>query len=805
MDGNRPGSEQDTYRTAMSRLNRLAGKAWLVLWVERLWPLLWPPVGICLLFFIVSWLGVWFILPDIARLAFLAAFALGFLYSLRHFLTLRRPQIEDALRRIDRDSGDNHGQAETFADSLALGRDKPATRELWILHRKRAAAAIPGMKVTPPHVDMARYDRYAVRAGLVLATIASAFIAGPEKMERLDAAFRGVSLLGSESRGNLADGWINPPVYTGLPPQIIDFGETRKALRAPVGSLVVIRSRKDEGIDIKAEKGLRQEGFSAQQGAKLEERHFVLEGDSRLTVSSGLFSKSQLEIQAVPDLPPSIALAGGPEVNNRGIVTLPYRGSDDYGIVEIKGITRLAGSSRPLIAPPEFVLAPPRLNESDKTLRQTLDLTSHPLAGIPLELTLVARDGAGQEGRSETITFTLPERPFTIPLARALIEQRRRLIMDAGNRRSVQTAIEALLIAPEQFTPQWSVFLGLRNVTMQLRRARSGNGLITAADWLWAMALQIEDGSLPEAERNLRDAQQKLQDALERGASDREIAQLSENMREAMNRYLKELAERMARDGNQAGDMQQPPADMTINSDDLSRMLDKFEQLMREGKTAEAQQLLDQMRSIFESLQTARPQMSSPMAQEMNRAMKEANRLLQEQRRLRDDTYDRDRRQQLYGEGGQPQSSEEPSLDQRQQELRQQLQQLQGQMRKLGLEPEQGMEEAEQAMREAEQALGDDRGSEAVDAQGRAIDALQRGAKGMAQQGQQMMGNNRPGTNSGAGEGNGRTNGIDSKANTPGSRERARQLMEQLRKKLSEPTRPKDELDYFERLLRQDR
>lgn len=809
MGGNLPGSEQDTYHKAMSQLNRLAGRAWFVLAVERLWPVLWPPIGVALLFLSVSWLGLWLVLPGTIRLVLLAGFALGFLYSLKGFLSFRRPQVEDTLRRIDRDSGARHGQAETFIDKLALSRETAATQELWILHRKQAAATIPAMRVARPHPDMPRRDRYAIRAGVILTVIASAFIAGPEKSERLEAAFRGFGFTAGENAQQLADGWITPPNYTGLPPQIISFTEEQKTLLAPVDSSVVIRSQKGGGAEITTEAGLKQEGAAAKQSVKssqdkLEEHRFTLEGNARLTLRSGMFGKAQLDIEAIPDTPPVIAFEGEPSTNNRGVISLAFSGSDDYGIIELKGATRLAVPNRALVPPPEFSLTPPAMSDANKPLRQTVDLTDHPLAGLPVELTLIARDGAGQEGRSQTITFTLPERPFTVPLARALVELRQKLVLNPDNRPMVLIGIDALLIAPAKFTPQWGVYLGLRQVSRLLRRARSSGDLLAVSDWLWAMAVQIEDGSLPEAERNLKDAQQKLQDAVERGASDREIAQLSEALREAMNRYLQELGQRMAQEGQQTADM--PPADMTINSEDLARMLDKFEQLMRDGKTAEAQQLLDQLRNIFDSLQMGRPnnRMTDPMAREMAQAMKDANRLLHEQRRLRDGTYDRDRKQQLYGEG--EQQGDEQSLDQRQQALRQQLQELQRKMRGIGLEAEQGMEEAEQAMGEAEQALKENQGDQAVDAQGRAIDALQRGAQDMAQQGRQMMGNSRPQNgNRPDPEGNGTVSDPTGKAHTPGSRERARQLMEQLRNKLSDPTRPKDELDYFERLLRQDR
>lgn len=136
---------------------------------------------------------------------------------------------------------------------------------------------------------------------------------------------------------------------------------------------------------------------------------------------------------------------------------------------------------------------------------------------------------------------------------------------------------------------------------------------------------------------------------------------------------------------------------------------------------------------------------------------------------------------------------------------------------------EQGLADAEEAMREAENALKDGDSSGAVDAQGRALDGLKRGADGMAQQMQDMAegqgegqqdGGQQPGQQGQAGARDddplGRpTRGrdmSDGRVRVPTADEsavqRARRIMEELRRKLGDPTRPREELDYFERLLR---
>jgi hypothetical protein len=147
-------------------------------------------------------------------------------------------------------------------------------------------------------------------------------------------------------------------------------------------------------------------------------------------------------------------------------------------------------------------------------------------------------------------------------------------------------------------------------------------------------------------------------------------------------------------------------------------------------------------------------------------------------------------------------------------------------MRQFGMKPEQGLDDAESAMREAEGALGEGEKNQgrAVDAQGRALDGLRRGAQSMAEQ---MQPGGEPGQEKGqeAGQGSGpgaqpgrnsaspdplgresRNRGDQSRSvyNPLGapSAQRAQQVLEELRKRLSDPARPRDELDYLERLLR---
>jgi hypothetical protein len=78
-------------------------------------------------------------------------------------------------------------------------------------------------------------------------------------------------------------------------------------------------------------------------------------------------------------------------------------------------------------------------------------------------MTLVARDQAGQTGSSQPVAFILPERKFTKPLAKAVVEQRKRLVRERDSTDRVARAIDALTIGGEKAIDNSAIYLALRN------------------------------------------------------------------------------------------------------------------------------------------------------------------------------------------------------------------------------------------------------------------------------------------------------------------------------------------------------
>ena len=121
---------------------------------------------------------------------------------------------------------------------------------------------------------------------------------------------------------------------------------------------------------------------------------------------------------------------------------------------------------------------------------------------------------------------------------------------------------------------------------------------------MWDMAVQIEDGNVSEAEQALRQAQDALRDALDRDASDEEIKKLTDQLRAALDKFLQALAEQMRKNPQQLS----RPLDKNtrmLSQQDLKSMIDRLEKMARLGNKDAARQLLDQLQSMLENLQTA--------------------------------------------------------------------------------------------------------------------------------------------------------------------------------------------------------
>ena len=532
-------------------------------------------------------------------------------------------------------------------------------------------------------------------------------------------------------------------------------------------------------IDVVVGGGITEVAPNEQAPKGTNERHFKIAGDGTAHVRAPA-GQPLWKFTATPDRAPTISLAKDPERQARGSLQMSYKLEDDYGVTEARaqfvarpGDTREFGREarkdatkpaepRPLFDAPQFALVLPNVRTRNGVGQTVKDLSEDPYAGADVTLTLTAKDEAGNEGKSEPFNMRLPERLFTKPLARALIEQRRILALDANQNAQVYAALDALMIAPELFTPEAGYYLGLHSVARQLEAARTDDAKREVVASLWALAVTIEDGNISDVDKALRAAQEALKQALERGATDEEIKKLTENLRAALDNFLRQLAEQLRNNPQQLARPLDPNTKM-LSQQDLKNMIDRMERMSRSGDKDAAKQLLEQLQQMLENLQMAQPGQSGD--NEMEQALNELGDMIRKQQQLRDKTFKQgqdSRRDRMRGKQGDQSMSD---LQQDQQGLRDRLKKLQDDLAKRGMGPSQrgekgqrgeqgqqgqgqqgdegdgdgedGLDQADSAMGDASGRLGEGNADGAVDSQGRALEALRKGAQSLAEAMQQ--------------------------------------------------------------------
>jgi uncharacterized protein (TIGR02302 family) len=508
-----------------------------------------------------------------------------------------------------------------------------------------------------------------------------------------------------------------------------------------------------------------------------------------------------------------------PRTTERAVLHVAYSGKDDFGVADMRLVITQGKESLEL--PLTVQGADPR--EVKGASYQ--DLTAHPWAGLPVELRAVARDALGQIGASAPVAMTLPERKFYHPVARAIIEQRKRLAKD-GNASALPVArrLAQLMSQPDAFDNNITTFMALDFAIKRMTSdPMSKDDLANVQQLMWDTALALEDGGISMAMRELRRLQQELEEALARGASDEEIERLMNELQQAMNEYLRQMQEQLAQamqKGMEMGPMD--PNSLQLSQQDLNEMLNEARRMAQNGARESAQQMLQQLQNMLENLQMAMP-MPGQQGGQGQQMLNDLGKIMQQQQQLLQDTFRRQRGQQPgdgqqdgMGEGqgqGQPGGNGAAA----QEALRQQLGDLMRRFSNATGDIPQGLGSAEQFMRGATGALEGEDLDGAAQAQNDALEQLKQGMQQMSQSMRQQMGNQRgPGQrdpmdpfgralseDEGPGGDAFAREGKDSVPMDSENMDRSRQIFEELRTRRNQPQRPKIERDYLDRLLRQ--
>lgn len=770
------------------------------------------------------------------------------------------PRRAEALARVDAALPGRPLQA--LGDAQAIGRGDAASEALWQAHLRRMTEAAKGARAVQPDLRVSRRDPFGLRYIALLGLLVALLFGSVWRVGSVTQIGPGGGALAT---GPTWEGWVEPLAYTGLPSLYLsDLG---KGFTVPVGSRVTLRFYGEVGALTLAETvSGRTDGLGA---ATDSDHNFDVVQAGKLSID-GPGGRSWT-VGVTPDTPPEVALLDdGARTTFDGQMSQPFKARDDYGVsggtatfaLDLDAVDRQFG----LMVEPEprapitlDIPLPITGNRSEFTEALVENLSQHAWAHLPVTLSLTAEDAKGQTGISAPKDMMLPARRFFDPLAASVIEQRRDLLWSRDNAVRVAQVLRAVSYAPEDglFRDEGS-YLRLRVILRRLESLVAADGLTgeardELAQALWDLALQLEEGDIGDALERMREAQERLSEAMRNDASDDEIARLMQELRDATDDYLRQKTQQAQREGGPDQPDQSGDNAMQLTQQDLQDMMDRIQELMEQGRMAEAEQALREFQEMMENLRVTEGQGQdgqSPGEQ----AMEGLADTLREQQGLSDQAF-RDLQEQFnpgaragenqgnegrnggegrgqsheggsgtgdgaeQGQSGQQGDTTDPgTLAQRQEALRQELERQRGAMPgsgEAGDAARDALDRAGRAMEGAEDALRQDDLAEAIDRQSEAMEALRDGMRNLGEAMAQENSNPEGGQGQARGsEGSqqsdplGRVPGQGDRVGTQDSLlqgedvyRRARELLDEIRRRSGEGDRPEVERNYLERLL----
>ncbi len=836
-----------------------AGLGWrrvlarLVLWLELLPSALLPAAWVGGVFLCLALLDLPTLLPWWGHASLLAGTGVAMLVLLwRGVSRIVPPDASAADRRLERDSGLSHRP-------LAALNDRPATSDptslaLWRAHVARGLARVRQLRLGWPRPGVAAIDLRALRYAVLLVLLAALAIAGRDAPGRLEAAFEPGLPRQPASRAVEIQAWVTPPAYTGLAPMFLKRDQPTVAV--PVGARLTVNLTGGAAVpDLLL--GAGRVPFTALDQTSFQTEQTV-EKDGRIAVARGGHELAAWDISVIADQPPVAWWTEPPGPSDLGPrIRLPWSVTDDYGVSRLQAELRL--TARPDAPPVEIAIPLP--NGAPKAAHgiHPHDLIAHPWAGLSVSARLVARDGAAQTGASDAAVFTLPERTLNNAIAKSLIEMRKGLSLHPDERADALEGLDALMQKPELFGADSGAFLNLSAIYYLMVRDKSAGMVAEAQARMWDLAIHMEEGQTEESARALEAARQAVRDAMEKlqqepnDANRQALEQRLKELQEAIDRHLRAMMEEAER--NHEALPFDPEAER-LSEQDLNRLAEEAREALREGRMDEARDKMAELERQLDRLKQARAdrgQGNSQQRQKGRKQMGAVQDMVGREGGLLDHTETRadqaNRPRAIEPDPADGDATTQRPMDQRvQQALRRALGEMMQQFGDLTGEIPPALGEADQAMRDSGQQLGGGDDKAAAGSQQKAIEALQKGAREMGRALARQFGRGRQGGDPGEGDGFGaegpmgmmmpdggrgegpggsplpapqnradprgrdplgRTNqgaGLDSndvRVPEEAERKRSQAIQEELRRRGAERERPRRELDYIDRLLRQ--
>lgn len=772
--------------------------AHLIVTLENFVQIFARPIILAIGFLALAWFDV---LPELSpwlHLLALTAFLFVFFKSVGLARAYWRPvPFALALRRVEEASGLQHRPLDVLADRPVNAGEEQ--RLVWQQHAEQARQKTENLAWPKWKLNLSQDDPYAVRYGLLaVLVVALTFAWGAWGGRILTAINPAIGKLHMATP--TLDAWITPPEYTHLPPIMIatpaDNRHGSDVIDVPEGSVVTVHLAEKSGTVPNLRANDEDTAFTAD-----DEKDFnasaTLHAGNKIVINRGWQELGSWRIHIVKDQPPQIALTEAPSVTERKSLRLSYKASDDFGVASVSvRITPKESVPGAGDDPIEIPLSSP--DDKQVTRISFEDLTSHPWAGSPVQIQMIATDAVGHSAQTEPVDFTLPERNFVNPVAHALIDERKKILQAPDNdlvRTEAANIMAGIAHQPENYHGDPAVMMALRSGAVRLILDTGAQTVEPVAGLMWQSAVRIEDGTTGLAEQNLRKAQKDLADALDRNASEQDIQKLIGQLHQALNQYLAEVAQHMASHPGPVDDISQLLGQQSnvLNAKDLDQILDNMRNLSATGSRDAARQQLAQLQQVLENMRTQRPQLSEEQKQTI-KTMLALRDLAKQQQQLLDKTF---QNAQAHD------SKQNAKLAGEQNSLLKQLQNLMN-----GHKAGDQLGQSAQAMGQARQDIDENMLQGAIHQQNTALQSLQQAMQSLSDDlKSSMMMLPMPGMDTmGAGlDPFGRAYGArdDGGVKVPDQMEvrKVHEILNELERRSGDMTRPKTERDYIGRLL----
>lgn len=786
---------------------------WGILLFERIWVRLLPFFVVLSLFCSFSWFGLFGIIGYWFHWLLLAVLFVCAGASLFFFINFRFPTMREVDHRLERVNDLKHQPLNIQTDYVCSENEEDFSAVIWREHQRRMAKQLVHLKTGFISLNSAAYDPLALRALCVLLFVCAFSFSFGSRGGRLADAFDFRPVV--DEKFMRIDAWVTPPAYTGVAPIYLKKDE-KTQLEIPEGSDVVVRVVNGAGVTVKAksvEDG--QEVSFSEKNEKIALNDPIIHFETHLKHSIDLFvssrrKKQQWHLQMIKDAFPTIHWLEKPGRILTGALELRYELDDDYGVtkafVEIEPFLPQNKNTSSLYKAPEIKLLLPR--DGKGKMRMVHDVSAHPWAGLQVKITLVAEDGAGQKGRSKTFVMILPQRIFSNPVARAVSELRRLLALDASVKEHVLDMLSALLVRPEKGLQNAAHFLVLQSAWTRLSLAQTEEDLYDVVDYLWQIALGIEGNQIGSVQKDLKQAQAALRDALRYGAPAAEIERLMADLRRAMDAYIQALAEKAP--DNQVSKNSKSSKSLNLSEDILQEKLNLIEEMAKTGSSLAAEQVLAEIEQTLDHLQVQKGNQNEgekSQSAQMKEKMDQLGDLMRYQQEILNETHQLEMGQKR---GENIPEKQKESLKKRQAELRSQLSTLEKGLSEQGFETGDALKKAEEKMNSAEDALDHGNHQASIQNQSDALKSLRQGAQSVLKKMRETLKETGNDQNADSGPKDPLGRRLSSKTDEGqkgkplpqhSDQMRTRQILDEIRKRLGKEHIPEVEKNYLERLL----